>query len=129
MDFLKKHVVNIIFAVIALGAIVGTFYPLGGYFDKLKADVTERATKYKAAQDVLNRPHEMPVVSVGQDSGDQQRPVLGMFPTPQAMTLLEKFMGQIESQSRAVFVEAVRLNKEECAIRAKPQQQMLLVPN
>jgi hypothetical protein len=92
MEIVKKHLVNIIFAVIALVAIVATFYPLSGYFDKLNKDVTERADKYKQAQAVLTKQHELPVVKL-QDSGEHQQ--LGVFPTPKLRDMMDQYMNRL----------------------------------
>jgi hypothetical protein len=126
MDIVKKHLVNIVFAIIALVAIAGTFYPLSGYFEKLNKDVTERAGKYDTAQKLYNKPHELPVVKVGADSTAQPQPLV-VFPMPKLRDMMDKYMNQLEKQSRDVFLTAVNLNKAECVVGEK--QQLLLVVN
>ena len=114
MDILKKHLVNIIFAVIALAAIVGTFWPLGGYFDKLKADVTERAGKYKTANDLYNKQHELPSISSGQQSGEQQ--------AQHAVDVGHRADGRMRSTAQPLLVDRrhgnVRRRVDEVPIRA-----------
>ena len=51
MDIIKKNLISIIFGVIAIVAIVASFYPLGGFFTDLQSSMTAREAQFKKALD------------------------------------------------------------------------------
>ena len=79
MDIVKKNLVSIICGVIAIVAIVATFYPMNGEFDKLNKQLVERNTAYTTAEQILAKTRQMPVTDL---VSSVEPPQAGSRPTP-----------------------------------------------
>ena len=124
MDIVKKNLVSIICGVIAIVAIVATFYPMNGEFDKLNKQLVERNTAYSTAEGILAKTRQMPVTDL---VSSVEPPPLKYFPSPAITKTAKTFLDQLIAQSRGVLEEAVKINKLESVVGQN--QATLLTPD
>src|SRR5438309_90020 len=128
MEIVKKNLVSIIFALIAILAVVASFWPLGGYFTELQNAVGQREAAWKKAKDIYGKKHTLPVTNL---SGDGTPKDLNVFPMPRITKDAKEFMNSLVSESKGVFAAAVDMNKAECALRTDAKDdatRLLLIP-
>src|SRR5438552_1942580 len=111
MEIIKKNIVSIIFALIAIAAVVAAFYPMSGNFDKLNQELADRKTKFQQAKAIAEKQRELPVVNVGENNAE--RTPLGIFPMPRVTKMAAGYMDKLVSQSQGVFVAAMQINQWE----------------
>jgi len=120
MDIVKKNIVSIICGVIALAAVVAVFvWPLPGYYDQLNADATKRAQRQQVIQRLLNQTRTVPNPNPNNPGAEQP---LVQFPSTEVIDKGAKARADIEQQAKAIYYEAVKLNKKA----SKPEE--LAVP-
>ena len=117
MEIIKKNIVSIIFALIAIAAMVAAFYPMSGNFEKLNQELADRKTKFQQAKAIAEKQRELPVVNVGENNAE--RTPLGIFPMPSITKMAAGYMDKLVSQSQGVFVAAMQINQWECRMDDK----------
>ena len=116
MEILKKNLVSILCLVVALLAVGGTFYPLGGYFDQLKKDVDQTAANGNELKALEKKPRSVP--GIGTNGASLP---LNHYPTDAILTSMrEMFQGALTTQAEKLEDELILIND---------RHNDLLVPN
>jgi hypothetical protein len=77
MAFIKKNILSLICAIVAIAAIVAVFWPISGYFASLQIDADARKTAFTTATGLLRKERTLPVL----DPQSTTPEPLGVFPT------------------------------------------------
>jgi hypothetical protein len=104
MDLVKKNIPILICVVIALGAIVADFIPLGGLRDELRDKAQARAGEYSALDSLLNKTRQLPVV----DPTQPEPQPLGAFPTDAVIENGRIVTEQLAASSDALLENVIR---------------------
>ena len=56
MELVKKNIVSVICGVVAILAIVASFFPLGGYVEDLQASLNKSKTDYSSLETLRTKP-------------------------------------------------------------------------
>jgi hypothetical protein len=123
MEFIKKNVSMIVFGVIAIIAVAAAFYPMGGYFDKLREDTATRSKKLEDAKRLVTKQRELPEIKL---TSEGQRTPLSVFPSEKITQIAKRFMSGLTSESKGVLDIAVQINQAECGVGDKGE--VLLEP-
>lgn len=107
MQVLKKNLVSIIFAVVAIAAVVSVFYPIGGWYDDLQAQLNKRVSVAQQMTSLASAPRMMPTLSP-----DQATPAsLTVFPNPDVIAAGIAATSQVTAQAAAMVDAAVKANR------------------
>ena len=110
MDIVKKNIVSIICGVVALAAVVAVFvWPLPGYYDQLNAEATKRAQRQQVIQRLLNQTRTVPNPNPNNPGAEQP---LVQFPSAEVIAAGANARSGIEQQAKAIYFQAVKLNKK-----------------
>ena len=104
MDLVKKNIPIILCVLIALGAIIADFFPLGGMRGELQQKVTARAAEYGALDSMLSKSRTLPIIEPG---ASEARP-LEVFPTEAVIAAGEAVTQQIAASSEALLENVVK---------------------
>src|SRR2546423_7600758 len=77
MDIVKKNLLSIIFAVVAIACVVANFVPMGGKRKQLIDEATSHAAKAAELKGLLTKPRSLPTVKPGDTTAEP----LTIFPT------------------------------------------------
>ena len=55
MELVKKNIVSVVCGVVAIAAIVASFFPLGGYVEELQGALNKSKTDYSSLDTLRNR--------------------------------------------------------------------------
>jgi hypothetical protein len=106
MDIIKKNIISVICAIIAILAIVASFFPLGGYVEKLQTNLDKSKQNYTTLDTLRTKPRQLP--SLSPDSAEQQP--LGTFPNPNVINKGKEVVKEVEKQSLGMRDAAVKMN-------------------
>src|SRR5688500_4084548 len=109
MNIIKKNIISVICAVIAILAIVASFFPLGGYVENLQSNLDKSKSNYDTLEGLRTKTRQLP--SLSPDATTQQP--LGTFPNPKAIEEGKKVVEQVAKQSLAMRDAAVKMNRRE----------------
>lgn len=113
MDLVKKNILSIVFAAVALLALIAWIWPLGSIKGEAEQELAKRAQVYKQMQDVLKANRSLPLTAL---NGEEQQ--LGIFPTKNVIDWGKETTKRMQDEVQGVRAVAKRLNERE-----------LLVPN
>ncbi len=118
-SILAKYWVGILCAVIALAAIIVSFYPLGGYHEELHTKMKASAGNYDKAKGLETKPRLQPIIP-GQTTPDP----LKWFPSDSVIKSGQDLRDKLNTQSLDAVKTVVDINR-------KPHQELLpgLLPN
>ena len=116
MDVVKKNIFSIVCGVIAILAIVASFWPVGGEIATLQTDTQTHAADYSAVTSLISKPRHFPLTDPSQSSPAD----LTTFPNAKVIETGKAATDQISADSRAMLSEVVEMNH-----KANP----LLVPD
>ena len=111
MDQLKKHWILVVMGVVALAAVVLTFFPLGGMFEALRGDVSSSAGKFDALSSLRDKQRTLPVFDPAVDPEP-----LGYFPTDRAIEAGQAAVEEFEGASSQVLQAAEAANRRELLV-------------
>lgn len=114
MDIVKKNIVSVICGVIAIIAIIASFYPLSGYAADLQASLDTSKNQHGTLSGLLNKSRKLPVLSPDATESAE----LGTFPNQEIIDKGKGVVSQVETQSQRMRDTAVAMNTKQ-----------LLVPN
>jgi hypothetical protein len=115
MAVLKKNLVSIIFGVVAILAVVSVFWPIGGWYDDLQAQLNKRVAVDSQLLSLGSEPRQMPTLSPDQATPAQ----LTVFPNQDVINAGVAAAAQVSAQAAAMVDAAVKANRHSD----------LLVPN
>jgi hypothetical protein len=115
MDIIKKNILSFICAIVALIALIASFWPLGGQYEDLQKNLDARAAVFKQAQSLQTKPRQLPTVSdkPASQTGEDDKQALTVFPTPEVIAKGEAAIEQVHTESLEMIQTAVDLNKRE----------------
>jgi hypothetical protein len=106
IEFIKKNLISLICGVVALVAVITTFYPLSGMWDQLHTDADKRAEKYKSLDTLRNKKFSLPPVDPSKAKSDS----MTLFPTAIVNSAGKKAIATLTERSQSLVAEAVKLN-------------------
>ncbi len=106
MVFVKKNLLSLICATIALIAIIATFFPLGGYFTAMRTTMTARAQDVGKIDRLMKQPRVLPAIDL---RNLQARP-LEQFPTQKVIDWGTHQAGDLKKAADQMFKKAVEIN-------------------
>jgi hypothetical protein len=107
LQFLKKHMISLIFGVIAVLAVVARFWPITGMYNSLQTELNERVDVERQIESLLASPRHMPLLSP--DQTDQA--VLDVFPTQPVIDAGKTAVAQVTKQADGLVQAAVNINQ------------------
>ena len=118
MEILRKYWLSFTFGAIALIAVIAIFWPLGGKFDELQANLDKRKSLYQSLESLRSKPRQLPVVNVE----DPTRQTLDQFPSQQIIDRGSKLIESVRAESVEMLNAAVELNRHKLLVEgALPQ--------
>src|SRR5271163_1129092 len=99
LAFVKKNVLIIICAVIAICAIVAIFWPINGYYSALQTDVDARKAAFSNATTLLKKSRTLPVL----DPLSTDPQPLDVFPTETVIARGKTATEAIGTESQAMI--------------------------
>src|SRR5437868_3605813 len=99
MEIVKKNILSIICGVVALIAVVASFWPLGGYREQLSSNLQSRAAVYTSVTSLKNKNRVKPVVNMTGGEPEQ----LNRFPNKEIIEQGETIKTQIEAEGKKVL--------------------------
>src|SRR3712207_4389074 len=112
MDIVKKNIVSIICGVIAIIAIIASFFPPSGYAADLQARLDKGKQQHGTLIGLLSKTRKLPVLSPDA-SGDQP---LSTFPNQEIIDKGKGVVSQVEAQSQRMRDTAVALNAKKLLV-------------
>ena len=106
MDLVKKNILSIIFAAVALLAMLAWIWPLGSIKEEAKQELTKRAQVYSAMESLRKAERKLPLTSL--HGGEEQK--LGVFPTQKVIDWGKETTRQMQNEVQGVKAVAIRLN-------------------
>jgi len=105
MDILKKNLTNIICSVIAILAIVGSFWPLGGYEESLQNEATQRVGVAEKIKLIVGKPRKIPAIHP-----DGNERALTIFPNRVLVSAVTAAIKNLGTQKDRMLAKAELLN-------------------
>ncbi len=121
MAIVKKNLISIICGVIALGAIVASFMPLGSQVQQVQADLDKAKQTNEQIQGENNKQRKMPVVDPTKTEADE----LPIFPSQPVIDQGKKIVAEMQKESITMRDAAVAMNKHTLLV----PQSLPLPPN
>jgi hypothetical protein len=110
MDIVKKNIASILCGVIALAAIVAWFWPVGGFYSTLKADVDKSAATYKQVDDLRKAPRKLPTLVL---EGNAEQADLKSFPNEKVIKAGQEKTAALTKQSKDMLQTVTQLNMHQ----------------
>jgi hypothetical protein len=107
MQVLKKNLASLIFAVVAILAVVSVFWPIGGWYDQLQTQLDRRVAVAGQMTSLASAPRMMPTLSPDQATPAQ----LTVFPVQEVINAGIAATGQVTAQAAAMVDTAVKANR------------------
>jgi hypothetical protein len=108
-EILKKNILSIICGVVAIGAMVASFIPLGSYKESLQAKLDESKGNYSSLENLLTKPRNKPIVSPDASGAEP----LGTFPNEAVNNKGEQITKQVEQESLRMRQVAEEMNAHD----------------
>jgi hypothetical protein len=105
LAIIKKNLLSIICAVVAVLAIVSVFWPISGYYSNLQTLVDARKSVYSAATGLIHKPRTLPVL----DPLSTDPTPLTVFPTQAVYEAGDKARIAIRNESKNMLDTASKL--------------------
>ncbi len=105
-EVLKKNILSIICGVVAIGAIIASFIPLGSYATELQGKLDKSKADGSAAKSLLDKPRNKPIVSPDASGAEP----LGTFPNDKVNEAGQRITGLVEQQSLRMRQVAEEMN-------------------
>lgn len=109
MDIVKKNMWSIVCGVVAVLAVLSTYYPLGGKLEELKGKLQTSVDEEQKIKSLINTNPNMPVV----DPKSNEVKPLGMFPTEKVIELGKKVVGKVHTESEKLAARALEINERK----------------
>src|SRR5438552_6353724 len=109
MDIVKKNMWSIVCGVVAVLAVISTFYPLNGKLLELNGKLQQSVDAERKFKSLINTNPNMPVI----DPKSNEVKQLGMFPTEKVIELGRKVVGKVHTESEKLQKTAMDMNKRD----------------
>ncbi len=107
MDIVKKNWISIACGVVALLAIIASFWPLGSNKEALAGKLQQRITAYNQAKQILSNRRHLPTL----DPDSTEAAQLTAFPNDSIITEGKRATEKVRQQSAAMLARAVEINR------------------
>ena len=108
MQAIKSNLLSILCGVVAIAAVVATFYPVGGWITTLKGKLDQRASLYTTLDSLRTKQRQLPLTDPNQT---QQQP-LNQFPNQKTIDEGDRVTKLVSQQSTQMVHEVVSLNQQ-----------------
>jgi hypothetical protein len=109
MELVKKNIVSVICGVVAIVAIIASFFPLGEYVADLQKALDGSKSTYSTIDGLRTKSRNLPILKLDEAT---PRP-LGMFPNPEVIEKAGAVVKQVETQSIRMRDAAIAMNKRK----------------
>src|SRR5688572_18746638 len=107
MDIVKKNMWSIVCGVVAVLAVVSTYYPLSGKFVELDQKLQASVTDHGKLKQLNNPSFNMPVI----DPKTSVVKPLGQFPTQKVIDRGKEVVAKVHTESEKLQQKAMEMNK------------------
>jgi hypothetical protein len=107
MQFVKKNLLSLLCGLVAILAIVATYWPVGKMFSDLQDASDKRGAVYSELQGILTKSRQLPLT----DPNKTQQDDLKIFPNAKMIALGTKVTDDVHNQSMDMLARIVDLNK------------------
>ena len=107
MELVKKNIISVICGVVAIIAIVASFFPLGGYISTLQGELDKSKSTFGAVDSLRTKNRNQPILKLDETTAQP----LGMFPDDQVIKKAGEVVKEVETQSLKMRDAAVKMNK------------------
>lgn len=118
MDIIKKNILSVICAIVALVALIASFWPMGGQYAQLRGELETRKGVFDTADRLLKKQRPIPTTTV--DAADQsaEKPTLDVFPSRDVIDKGKAAIEQVRQESLEMFDSLVKLNEHKLLVEA-----------
>ena len=109
MDIVKKNMWSIVCGVIAVLAVLFTYWPLSGKFVELNTRLTSSVDEDNKFRQLNNTNPNMPVI----DPKNSEVPKLNQFPTEKVIEKGRAAVGKVHAEAEKLAQRAMEMNKRE----------------
>src|SRR5580658_11353493 len=95
LEVVKKNLLSILSGVVAIAAVVATYWPVGGMFQTLQAASDARGAVYTELEGLLTKPRQLPLT----DPANTQQEPLKAFPNQKTIDLGNRVTSHVSKQS------------------------------
>jgi len=106
MELVKKNIVSVICGVVAILAIVASFFPLGGYVEELQKSLDASKASHSSLESLRTKQRNLPILKLEETTPQP----LGMFPSKDVIEKARAVTKQVEEQSILMRDKAVAMN-------------------
>jgi hypothetical protein len=108
--FIRKNLLSLICALVALIALVATFYPIGGWIDDLQSQARDRSQADAALDAFKSKPRKLPLTDMTKPDADPG--TLTVFPNSQVVAAGQNINTKIAAESKAILDYVKKLNAD-----------------
>ncbi|MCC6424172.1 MAG: hypothetical protein IT447_11890 [Phycisphaerales bacterium] len=108
MEIIKKNIFSVICGVVALVAIIASFWPLGSKTDELQTTLNGRKSAYESISSLLNKSRNLPIV----DPQSSEQEPLKNFPSPDIIEKGKTATKEVSEESRKMLMIAEQINQQ-----------------
>lgn len=108
MEIVKKNLFSIICGVVALLAVIASFWPLGSKEAELKQDLAGRKSAYESMNNLLHKSRNLPIV----DPQSSEQEPLQRFPSPAIIEKGKAVTQEVSEESRKMMMIAEQINQQ-----------------
>jgi hypothetical protein len=108
MQVVKTNLLSILCGVIAIAAVIATFWPVGGWITALKDKLDQRAAVYSSLESLRTKPRKLPLT----DPSQTQQEDLKQFPNQKTIEEGTRVTGLVSAQSIEMYHRVVALNQQ-----------------
>lgn len=108
MEIVKKNIFSIICGVVALVAIIASFWPLGSKADELQSTLNSRKSAYESMTNLLSKSRSLPIV----DPQSSEQEPLKNFPSPDIIEKGKTATKEVSEESRKMLMIAEQINQQ-----------------
>jgi hypothetical protein len=106
MDIVKKNILSILCGVVALIGVIVWFFPIGGMYNELKAQVEASAAKYDETEALRKATRRLPTL----DLEGNEAPPLGRFPNEKTIEVGREATEAMAGQSKKMLTTVSEKN-------------------
>jgi hypothetical protein len=107
MEIVKKNIASIVCGVVAIAAIVAWFWPIGGMYSTLKADVDKSKQQYDQIEQLRKAPRKLPTLVL---EGSPEQAELKSFPNEKVIAAGKAKTAALTAQSKKMLDTVTQLN-------------------
>jgi hypothetical protein len=107
MEIVKKNIASILCGVVAIAAVVAWFWPIGGMYSTLKADVDKSKQQYDQVEQLRKAPRKLPTLVL---EGTPEQAELKSFPNEKVIKAGKEKTAALTAQSKQMLATVTQLN-------------------